>query len=44
MLKTIADTVLAPSEAQIAGAADLMYVTSSASGMVGKKIPPPPLK
>lgn len=33
--KTIADTVLAPIEAQIAGAADLMYVSSSASGMSG---------
>lgn len=33
--KTIADTVLTPIEAQIAGAADLMYVTSSASGMAG---------
>ncbi|MFA6145657.1 MAG: efflux RND transporter permease subunit [Sulfurimonas sp.] len=33
--KTIADTVLAPIEAQIAGAADLMYVSSSASGMAG---------
>ncbi|MCX6077099.1 MAG: efflux RND transporter permease subunit [Campylobacterales bacterium] len=33
--KTIADTVLAPIEAQIAGAANLMYVSSSAAGMSG---------
>ncbi len=33
--QTIADTVLAPIEAQIAGADNLMYVSSSASGMSG---------
>ncbi|MDD5401192.1 MAG: efflux RND transporter permease subunit [Sulfurimonas sp.] len=33
--KTISDTVLAPIEAQIAGADNLMYVSSSASGMSG---------
>lgn len=33
--KTIADTVLSPIEAQIAGAENLMYVSSSASGMAG---------
>lgn len=33
--KTIADTVLAPIETQIAGAANLMYLSSSASGMSG---------
>ncbi len=33
--QTIADTVLAPIEAQIAGAENLMYVSSLASGMSG---------